>query len=76
MNNDELCYQAFPRLELPTHIVLNRLRNAIKEALCEMGKCPDDSVQDIWNESFRTWQTGLRMDHHFNVNRDEQVTFR
>jgi hypothetical protein len=44
-----------------------RLCNAITEALREMEKCPDDSVQDIWNESLESWQTGLRMDHNHNV---------
>ena len=40
-----------------------RLLNAITEALREMEKCPDDSVQDIWNESLESWETGLRMNH-------------
>jgi hypothetical protein len=44
-----------------------RLCNAITEAIREMEKCPDDSVQDIWNESLESWQTGLRMDHDHNV---------
>ena len=44
-----------------------RLCNAITEALREMDKCPDDSVQDIWNESLESWKTGLRMDHNHNV---------
>lgn len=46
---------------------LVRLCNAITEALREMEKCPDDSVQDIWNESLESWETGLRMDHNHNV---------
>ena len=46
---------------------LFRLCNAITEALREMEKCPDDSVQSIWNESLESWETGLRMDHNHNV---------
>jgi hypothetical protein len=46
---------------------LVRLCNAITEAVREMEKCPDDSVQDIWNESLESWETGLRMDHNHNV---------
>ena len=46
---------------------LVRLCNAITEALREMEKCPDDSVQSIWNESLESWETGLRMDHNHNV---------
>jgi hypothetical protein len=44
-----------------------RLFNAIKDALIEMDKCPEDSVQDIWNECLESWETGLRMDHNYNL---------
>lgn len=44
-----------------------RLFNAITEALREMDKCPDDSVQDIWNESLESWETGLRMNHLLEI---------
>lgn len=44
-----------------------RLCNAITEALREMEKCPDDSLQDIWNESLESWETGLHMDHNHNI---------
>jgi hypothetical protein len=50
-----------------------RLCNAITEAIREMEKCPDDSVQDIWNESLESWQTGLRMDHDHNVEPNVQA---
>lgn len=46
---------------------MQKLLNAIKEALREMEKCPDDSVQDIWNESLKSWETGLLMDDNFNI---------
>jgi len=46
---------------------LVRLCNAITEALREMDKCPDDSVQDIWNESLESWETGLRMNHNLII---------
>lgn len=50
-----------------------RLCNAITEALREMEKCPDDSVQDIWNDSLESWETGLRMDHNHNVEPNENA---
>ena len=46
---------------------LVRICNAITEACREMQRCPDDSVQDIVNESLDSWETGLRMDHNFNI---------
>ena len=46
---------------------VNRICNAITEACREMQRCPDDSVQDIVNESLESWETGLRMDHNFNI---------
>jgi hypothetical protein len=51
---------------------LVRLCNAITEALREMDKCPDDSVQDIWNESLESWETGLRMDHNLIIEPNDQ----
>ena len=44
-----------------------QLCNAITEALREMDKCPEDSVQDIWNESLSSWETGFYMDHNLNI---------
>ena len=44
-----------------------RLFNAIKDAVNEMDRCPDDSIQDIWNEMLDKWETGLRMDIHHNI---------
>ena len=46
---------------------LVRLFNAIKDAVNEMDRCPDDSIQDIWNEMLDKWETGLRMDHNHNI---------
>jgi len=43
------------------------LFGAIKEALHEMEKCPNDSVQDIWNESLKSWNTNLEMDGNYNI---------
>lgn len=40
-----------------------KLFNAITEALREMEKFPGDSVQDIWNECLKSWETGLKMNH-------------
>ena len=43
------------------------LVNAITDALREMDKRPDDSVQDIWNEKLEDWKTGFRMDRNFRI---------
>jgi hypothetical protein len=59
-----------PKTETPmpgSLVRIARLCNAITEALREIDKCPDDSVQDIWNESMESWETGFRMDHHLIV---------
>ena len=53
---------------------LVRLCNAIKEAIEEMERCPDDSIQDIWNEKLDEWQTGLRMDIHHNIEPNTSIT--
>ena len=52
---------------------LVRLSNAITEACREVQKCPDDSIQDIFNESLCDWETGLWMDHNFNLEPNEEV---
>lgn len=46
---------------------VERLGNAITEALREMEKCPEDSVQDIWNEALESWETGLRMNQRLEI---------
>lgn len=46
------------------------LLNAITEAVREMERCPDDSTQDIWNESLESWRTGLRMNHRLEIEED------
>lgn len=51
-------------------INLNRLLNAITEALRNMGTHPLDDVQTIWNESLSSWATGLRMDHNYEIDVD------
>ena len=43
------------------------VRNAIADALREIEKCPDDSMQDIFNEQLKSWNTGLWMDHNYNI---------
>lgn len=47
------------------------LLNAIRDALKEMDKCPQDSVQDIWNEMLDKWDTGLRMDKSYRISARE-----
>jgi hypothetical protein len=49
-----------------------KLTNAIKDALKEMEKCPEDSVQDIWNEQLKSWETGLRMNNNYEIVREEE----
>lgn len=44
-----------------------KLCNVIKDALAETENCPDDSIQDIWNDMLDKWETGLRMDIYHNI---------
>jgi len=46
---------------------LTKLCNAITDALREVERCPDDSIQDIFNEQLKSWRTGYHMDHRFNL---------
>ena len=50
-----------------------RLLNAITDAVREMERCPDDSTQDIWNESLESWRTGLRMNHRLELEEEPNV---
>lgn len=51
-----------------------RLFNAIKDAVNEMERCRDDSIQDIWNEMLERWETGLRMDHNHNIEYNTEIS--
>jgi hypothetical protein len=44
-----------------------KLKNAITDAMREIQKCPEDSMQDIFNEKLEIWETGLWMDHNFVI---------
>ena len=44
-----------------------KLIEVIRAALQEMERCPEDSVQDIFNEQLETWETGMRMNSHFDI---------
>lgn len=44
-----------------------KLINAITDALRDMEKHPYDCVEDIWNEALESWETGLRMNQHFEI---------
>lgn len=44
-----------------------RICEAITDSINECNRCPDDSVQDIWNEILESWETGLRMDNNFRL---------
>jgi hypothetical protein len=46
---------------------IERLCNAVTDALEEMERTPDDSVQDIWNEMLEKWETGLHMNHNHKI---------
>ena len=48
-------------------IALVRLSNAITDACREIQACPEDSIQDIFNECLEKWKTRLRMDHNFHL---------
>ena len=39
---------------------LERIANAIHDALADMERNPHDSVADIWDEHLESWKTGLR----------------
>lgn len=39
---------------------LERIANAIHDALADMERNPHDSVSDIWDEHLESWETGLR----------------
>jgi len=53
-----------------------KLTNAIKNALREMEKCPDDYVQDIWNEQLKSWETGLKMNHNYEIVRGGRISMK
>ncbi len=55
------------QVQLTSILGLGCLKNAITDACRELQKCPDDSIQDIFNEAFAKWSLPLRMDHNFNV---------
>ena len=44
-----------------------KLLNAITEAVREIERSPDDSMQDIFNEALKTWGTGLKMKHNYVI---------
>lgn len=44
-----------------------KLLNAITEAVREIERSPDDSMQDIFNEALKTWETGLKMKHNYVI---------
>ena len=54
---------------------LVRLSNAITDSCREIQNCPDDSIQDIFNECLEQWETGLIMDHNFNLEPNDKVEF-
>lgn len=47
---------------------LRILKNVITEAFREIQKCPDDSMQDIFNEKLNNWgMADIRMNHQFQI---------
>ena len=43
------------------------LANAIEDALQEIEQHPGDSMQDIFNEALTSWETGLKMNHRYEI---------
>lgn len=43
------------------------LRNAITEACIEIAENPDDSIVDIFNESFESWGVPLAMNFNYKL---------
>ena len=41
------------------------LLNAITEAMREIDRHPEDSIQDIFNEALKSWETGLKMNKNY-----------
>jgi hypothetical protein len=52
---------------MPQTTDIKILCNAVTEALREVDRCPDDSVQDIFNDKLESWNTGLVMDRSYNI---------
>ena len=48
-----------------------KLLNAITEAVREIERSPDDSMQDIFNEALTSWRTGLKMNHRYEIEKDD-----
>ena len=44
-----------------------KLINAVADACNEIQNSPDDSIQDIFNESLKSWETGLIMNSNFYI---------
>ena len=42
-------------------------QNALTDMLREMQSHPDDSLQDITNESLKQWKCGFRVNHDFST---------
>lgn len=45
--------------------------NAITEALREIEARPEDSMQDIFNEKLKSWETGLWMSYRYEIETEE-----
>lgn len=50
-----------------------RICEAITDAIRECIRCPDDSIQDIWNECLDSWETGLIMNHNFRIEKQYEI---
>lgn len=50
----------------------NLLANALTEAFRGIEEHPD-SIQDIINESLERWETGLRINHRYEFEADENI---
>ncbi len=52
---------------------ISHLTQAITAALRECERCPDDSVEDIFNEQFASWQLPIYMTNNFNIEFDSPM---
>ena len=43
------------------------LRNVIRDALNEVQRCPNDSIQDIFNAFFESWELPYWMNNQFVI---------
>lgn len=56
-----------PNFDMETRIHLQNLKLAVAEACTEIQNCPEDSIQDIFNERLEFWNLPWRMNYRFKL---------